>query len=49
MFSCFCSVDRNVLFYEPPLIARWEEETQHWKTSEITDIRYEEGSHLVYR
>ncbi|XP_057317605.1 dynein axonemal intermediate chain 7-like isoform X2 [Hydractinia symbiolongicarpus] len=41
-------VDDNVVFHEPPQIARWDETSQHWRTSGITDFRYETDERMVF-
>jgi len=42
------SVAKNILIHEPPQIARWDEETKHWRTSGITDVRYEEDDKMIF-
>jgi len=42
------SIDDKILLHEAPQLARWDEESQHWKTSEITDIRYESEDKLMF-
>ena len=44
LWNIFYSIDDKILLHEPPQLARWDEESEHWKTSEITDIRYEPGN-----
>ncbi|XP_054446876.1 dynein axonemal intermediate chain 7 isoform X1 [Pteronotus mesoamericanus] len=40
-------VHENVIFFEDPMVARWDAEGNHWKTDGISNVSYKSGERLV--
>ena len=37
----------TVLWFEPPIIVRWEAEKQHWSTEGFFDTKFDEGKQTL--
>ncbi|XP_073645059.1 dynein axonemal intermediate chain 7 isoform X3 [Tursiops truncatus] len=40
-------VHENVLFFENPMVARWDAEGKHWKTDGISNVSYKSEDRLI--
>ncbi|KAM5333614.1 dynein axonemal intermediate chain 7 isoform 2-T2 [Glossophaga mutica] len=40
-------VQKNVIFFENPMIARWDAEGKHWKTDGISNVSYKSEEGLI--
>ncbi|XP_060050508.1 dynein axonemal intermediate chain 7 isoform X2 [Erinaceus europaeus] len=40
-------VHQNVIFFEDPMVARWDAEDQHWKTDGISNVVYASKQKLI--
>ena len=40
-------IPEDCVFFEPPLIARWEFNEKVWKTSDLEEMAYDEGKYWV--
>ncbi|XP_006897278.1 PREDICTED: protein CASC1 [Elephantulus edwardii] len=40
-------IHENVIFFEAPMVARWDHEDKHWKTDGISCVRYNSEDRLI--
>ena len=43
----FSRIPEDCVFFEPPLIARWEFNDKVWKTSDLEEMAYDEGEMIT--
>lgn len=40
-------VHENVIFFEDPMVARWDAEAKHWKTDGISNVSHKSEERLI--